>query len=98
MEKQKVKVEEPEEEEGKTSRYHCGTFSVFHLSHDRLMTLFLPVNDALAFDGVDFDEPMEVEVEEEKPAVKDEAEPKAVEAKVTVKVEPKSEPQDPVLL
>lgn len=56
------------------------------------------MNDALVFDGVDFDEPMEVGLEEEKSAVKDEAEPKAVEAKVAVKVEPKSEPQDPVLL
>lgn len=62
------------------------------------MTLFLPVNDAMAFDGVDFDEPMEVGLEEEKPALKDETELKAVEAKVAVKVEPKSEPQDPVLL
>lgn len=62
------------------------------------MTLFLPVSDALAFDGVDFDEPMEVGFEEEKPAVKDEAEPKAAEAKVAVKVEPKPETQDPVLL
>ncbi|KAM3592904.1 uncharacterized protein V6R79_001516 [Siganus canaliculatus] len=52
-------------------------------------------NDSLAFDGVDFDEPMEVEQEETKPAVKAEPEP---EAAVAVKVEPKKEPQDPVLL
>ncbi|XP_047424576.1 DNA polymerase alpha catalytic subunit isoform X2 [Mugil cephalus] len=55
------------------------------------------VNDASAFDGVDFDEPMEVglkeeeEEEEEKPAVKEDAEP---EPKAAVKVEPKAEPQD----
>ncbi|XP_035798609.2 DNA polymerase alpha catalytic subunit isoform X3 [Amphiprion ocellaris] len=54
------------------------------------------VNDTLAFDGVDFDEPMEVGFEEEKPEVKDEPEPKAAAA--PVKVEPKAEPQDPVLL
>lgn len=53
-------------------------------------------NDALAFDGVDFDEPMEVGFEEEKPVVKDEPEHKAAVA--AVKVEPKAEPQDPVLL
>nr|CBN81881.1 DNA polymerase alpha catalytic subunit [Dicentrarchus labrax] len=56
------------------------------------------VSDALAFDGVDFDEPMEVGVEEEKPAMKNEDELKAAAAQVSVKVEPKSEPQDPVLL
>ncbi|XP_070842398.1 DNA polymerase alpha catalytic subunit isoform X2 [Chaetodon trifascialis] len=55
------------------------------------------VNDALAFDGVDFDEPMEVGLEEEKPAVKDNAEPKAA-AEVAIKAEPKAEPEDPVLL
>lgn len=60
------------------------------------MALFFSVNDALAFDGVDFDEPMEVRVEEEKPVVKDEA--KAGTAEVAVKVEPKVEPHDPVLL
>ncbi|TMS09148.1 DNA polymerase alpha catalytic subunit [Larimichthys crocea] len=54
-------------------------------------------NDALAFDGVDFDEPMEVGLEEEKTVVKDDVEPKAT-AKVAVKAEPKAEPQDPVLL
>uniref|UniRef100_A0AAQ5ZGX6 DNA polymerase n=1 Tax=Amphiprion ocellaris TaxID=80972 RepID=A0AAQ5ZGX6_AMPOC len=47
------------------------------------------VNDTLAFDGVDFDEPMEVGFEEEKPEVKDEPEPKAAAA--PVKVEPKAE-------
>lgn len=57
------------------------------------------MNDALAFDGVDFDEPMEMGLEEEKPEVKDEAGPKVASvADVAVKVEPKAEPQDPVLL
>ncbi|KAL7374271.1 hypothetical protein ABVT39_025356 [Epinephelus coioides] len=57
------------------------------------------VNDALAFDGVDFDEPMEVGLEEEeKPALKDDAEPSPKAAAMAVKVEPKAEPQDPVLL
>lgn len=55
------------------------------------------VNDTLAFDGVDFDEPMEVGLEEEKPAVKDDAEAKAA-PEVAIKVEPKAEPEDPVLL
>lgn len=62
------------------------------------MTMCFSVNDALAFDGMDFDEPMEVGLEEEKPADKDEAEPKAAAAEVAVKVEPKAEPRDPVLL
>lgn len=61
------------------------------------MIMCFSANDALAFDGVDFDEPMEVGLEEEKPAVKDDAEPKAA-PDVAVKVEPKAEPQDPVLL
>ncbi len=63
------------------------------------MIMCFSVNDALVFDEVDFDEPMEVGLEEEeekKPAVKDDAEPKATLA--SVKVEPKAEPQDPVLL
>lgn len=59
------------------------------------MMLCFSVSDVLAFDGVDFDEPMEVAIEEDKPVVKEEAEPKA---EVAVKVEPKAEPQDPVLL
>ncbi|KAM7369988.1 hypothetical protein PAMP_011275 [Pampus punctatissimus] len=54
-------------------------------------------NDALAFDGVDFDEPMDVELEEEKPAVREDTEAKAVSV-AAVKVELKAEPQDPVLL
>ncbi|XP_020508693.2 DNA polymerase alpha catalytic subunit [Labrus bergylta] len=58
------------------------------------------VNDAMAFDGVDFDEPMEVGLEEQKPEIKDAAEsdPKAAAAVVAVKTEPKAEPQDPVLM
>ncbi|XP_040922222.1 DNA polymerase alpha catalytic subunit [Toxotes jaculatrix] len=72
LEKQKAKVEEPDEEE---------------------------VNDSLAFDGVDFDEPMEVGLEEAKPAVTEDAELETkVAAGAAVKVEPKAEPQDPVLL
>ncbi|KAF7661751.1 hypothetical protein LDENG_00253600 [Lucifuga dentata] len=57
------------------------------------------VNDALAFDGVDFDEPMEVgpeEEEEERPAVKDDGEPEPKAA--ALKVEAKAEPEDPALL
>ncbi|XP_041670511.1 DNA polymerase alpha catalytic subunit [Cheilinus undulatus] len=72
VEKQRVKVEEQEEE----------------------------VSDSMAFDGVDFDEPMEVGIEEGKPEVKaaDAAEPKAAVSVLAVKAEPKTEPQDPVLL
>uniref|UniRef100_A0A3B5AJM4 DNA polymerase n=1 Tax=Stegastes partitus TaxID=144197 RepID=A0A3B5AJM4_9TELE len=55
------------------------------------------VSDALAFDGVDFDEPMEVGLEEEKPDLKDDAEPEP-KAAAEVKVEPKDENQDPILL
>ncbi|XP_039983546.1 DNA polymerase alpha catalytic subunit isoform X2 [Xiphias gladius] len=72
LEKQRAKLEEPDEEE---------------------------VNDALVFDGVDFDEPMEVGLEEEKPSVTEDAEPESkVSAIPAVKVEPKAEPWDPVLL
>lgn len=63
------------------------------------MVTCLLVNDALAFDGVDFDEPMEVGLEEEKPAVTEAAEPESkVGAMAAVKVEPKAERPDPVLL
>ncbi|KAM4533563.1 DNA polymerase alpha catalytic subunit isoform 2-T2 [Odontesthes bonariensis] len=59
-------------------------------------------NDSLGFDGVNFDEPMEVgtEAEEEKAAVKDDADaaPKAASTVAAVKVEPKAELQDPLLL
>lgn len=65
-------------------------------THLPFVTICFSGNDALAFDGVDFDEPMEVGLEEEKPAIKDDAETKAAAA--PVKVEPKAEPQDPVLL
>ncbi|KAK1884775.1 DNA polymerase alpha catalytic subunit, partial [Dissostichus eleginoides] len=53
-------------------------------------------DDALGFDEVDFDEPMEVGLEDEKPAIKDDPEPPSEAAEV--KVEPKAEPQDPVLV
>lgn len=56
-------------------------------------------NDAMAFDGVDFDEPMEVGLEEEKPAVTEDAEFESKASTVAaVKVEPKAEPRDPILL
>lgn len=48
-------------------------------------------------DGVDFDEPMEVGHEEEMSAVTEDVEPEPKAAAV-VKVESKTEPQDPVLL
>lgn len=51
------------------------------------------MSHALNFDEVDFDEPMEVELEEEKPVVKDEAKSEG-EAKVV----PKMEHHDPILL
>lgn len=55
------------------------------------------MSHTLDFDEVDFDEPMEVKLEEEKPAVKDEAKSEG-EAKVAPKVEPKMERHDPILL
>lgn len=66
------------------------------LKKEHFMTMCFSGNDALAFDEVDFDEPMEVGVEEEKPELKDDAEPSPKAA--AVKVEPKAEPRDPVLL
>lgn len=57
------------------------------------------MSHALEFDGVDFDEPMEVGPEqegEEKAVVKDEDKSKLA-AEVAIKVEPKAEAQDPVL-
>lgn len=54
-------------------------------------------NDSLVCDGVDFDEPMEVGHEEDMSAVTEDAEPEPKVA-AAVKVEPKAEPQDPVLL
>ena len=66
------------------------------------MIMCFSENDSLGFDGVDFDEPMEVgtEAEEAKAAVKEnaDAEPKAASTVAAVKVEPKAEPQDPLLL
>ncbi|XP_027861334.1 DNA polymerase alpha catalytic subunit isoform X1 [Xiphophorus couchianus] len=57
-------------------------------------------DNSLAFEGVDFDEPMEVEHEEEKAVSKDEAklEPEGGLTATEVKVEHKAERQDPVLL
>lgn len=65
-------------------------------THLLFMAICFLVNDAMAFDGVDFDEPMEVGLEEEKPAVQEEAKPESKVA--TVKVEPKVEPQKNILL
>ena len=48
---------------------------------------------------MDFDEPMEVELEEQKPVVTEDAEPGSkVGAAAAVKVEPKAECPDPVLM
>lgn len=53
---------------------------------------FLSVCDSLDFDEVDFDEPMELGTDQqEEPAVK-------AEAKPSVKVEPKTEPEEEVLM
>lgn len=65
---------------------------VFNLTAPKLSAILSSVSHTLDFDGVDFDEPMEVGLEEEKPAVKDEA--KSEEAEVELKVEP----HDPILL
>lgn len=55
------------------------------------------VNDALDFDEMDFDEPMEVE-QKEKLAVKEEPTPKTVTPEISVEAAPKVELQDPVLM
>lgn len=55
-------------------------------------TIVSSVSHALDFDGVDFDEPMEVRLEEERPTVKSDA------AEVATKVEAQAEPHGPVLL
>lgn len=64
------------------------------------MLLSVTEDNSLAFEGVDFDEPMEVEHEEEKAVAKDEAklEPEGGLTATEVKVEHKAERQDPVLL
>lgn len=66
---------------------------------DLLKKTFASVSHALEFDGVDFDEPMEVgpEEEEEKAVVKDEDKSKLAAEEVAIKVEPKAEAHDPVL-
>lgn len=56
------------------------------------------MSEALEFDEMDFDEPMEVEHEEEKPAVKEESTLKEVTPEISVKAAPKIELQDPVLM
>ncbi|KAK2859392.1 hypothetical protein Q5P01_004012 [Channa striata] len=59
------------------------------------------VNDTEMCDGVDFDEPMEVGLEDERPAATEDADPElkaATVAKLEPKAEPKLEPQDPVIL
>lgn len=55
------------------------------------------VNDAMALDEVDFDEPMDVADDAEKPEMKENPEPE-VTTPTSVKVQPKAEPQDPALL
>lgn len=47
---------------------------------------------------MDFDEPMEVEHEEVKPAVKEEPTLEVVTPEISVKAEPKVELRDPVLM
>lgn len=71
--------------------------SVFNLAAPEVSTVLSSVSHTLDFDEVDFDEPMEAELEEEKPAVKDEAKGEG-EARVVPKVEPKMEPHHPILL
>lgn len=71
--------------------------SVFSLAAPEVSTILSSASHTLDFDEVDFDEPMEVELEEEKPAVKVEAKSEG-EAKVAPKVEPKLEPHDAILL
>ncbi|XP_061569459.1 DNA polymerase alpha catalytic subunit isoform X2 [Cololabis saira] len=56
-------------------------------------------NDTLAFDGVDFDEPMEIGIEEEKAVKEDpEPQPKAASEVASAKVQPKAKPLDPFVL
>lgn len=59
--------------------------------------MFVSVSHALEFDGVDFDEPMEVGLEEEKPSVKDEDKSKLA-AEVEPKAELKAKAHDPILV
>lgn len=55
------------------------------------------MSHALEFDGVDFDEPMEVGPEEEEKAVVKDEDKSKLAAEVAIKVEPKAEAHDPVL-
>lgn len=59
--------------------------------------LHFAVNDVMALEEVDFDEPMDVGVEAEKQVIKEEIEPepKTAPALSTIKVQPK---EDPALL
>uniref|UniRef100_A0A674EPV4 Polymerase (DNA directed), alpha 1 n=1 Tax=Salmo trutta TaxID=8032 RepID=A0A674EPV4_SALTR len=76
-----------QQSKGKHCLFPNGCQSV-HLS----INLSLPEDNSLQFDGVDFDEPMEVGHEQEKEGpVNEEEEP---ETKPAVKVEHKTEPQD----
>lgn len=68
------------------------------LTAPEVSTILSSVSHTLDFDEVDFDEPMEVELEEKKPVVKDEAKTGEGEATVVPKAEPKMEPIDPILL
>lgn len=71
--------------------------SDFNLAPPDHSTIVSSVSHALDFDGVDFDEPMEVRLEEERPTVKSDA--KSIDAaEVATKVEPQAEPHGPVLL
>lgn len=66
--------------------------SDFNLAAPDLSTIFSSVSQALDFDGVDFDEPMEVRLEEESDAKSKGA------AEVATKAEPQAEPHGPILL
>ncbi|XP_060755721.1 DNA polymerase alpha catalytic subunit isoform X2 [Neoarius graeffei] len=82
---QKPKVEEPEE--------GSVTYSV---RDGRETAVSAEACDSLAFDEVDFDEPMELGAEQqEETAAKTETE---LEVKPSVKMEPKTEPKDEVLI
>jgi len=65
----------------------------------KLTEFNVPANDMSEFDGMDFDEPMEVEAEAPSPRDEEEqAQPKAAAAAAATLETVKPEPQDPVLL
>lgn len=69
---------------------------MFHLCVIIIVISFPSACGSLAFDELDFDEPMELGTEQqEETAVKAETE---LEAKPSVKMEPKTEPEDEVLM